>query len=120
MNPITEFLHDTADTMIDNYVEVSNDRYKVTLGFAGEGYYGEYDDEDPEDEPLLRATLYEKEDSETGYEDVAASICTLESACISLWQGKRIANKIFDIFMHENTDQSAEYRFSYAVNQETE
>ena len=55
--------------------EHEKDGVKVTLEYTGEGWYGDYDPEDPEDTPLLRMDVYRYIEDEWVYvED--SSYCT--------------------------------------------
>jgi hypothetical protein len=63
---------------------------KVVLEYIGEGVSGDYDDEDPEDQPLLRYTLFRKNDGNKDIgnvaEDVGMEWCTVTdgSYCTNL------------------------------------
>ena len=48
----------------DIEVVSENGLVKVVLEYIGEGYQGDYDPEDSEDEPLLRYSLYRKNDDD--------------------------------------------------------
>lgn len=59
-------------------MELTNDLLRLTLSYEGEGWGGYYDEEDPEDEKLLRFSLYQR-DSENPAEWVSiddTSYCT--------------------------------------------
>lgn len=55
----------------DIEVVSENGLVKVVLEYIGEGYQGDYDPEDSEDEPLLRYTLYRKNDGNDDLGNVA-------------------------------------------------
>ena len=42
-------------------VELIRDSIKVELEWIGEGWDGDYQEDDPEDDPLLRFTFYRKD-----------------------------------------------------------
>lgn len=52
-------------------IEVSKGNVKVVLEYIGEGFQGDYDPENPLDEPLVRFTIYQNDEQ---VED--ASYCT--------------------------------------------
>lgn len=53
-----------------------DDPFKIELTFEGEGYNGEYNENDPEDQRLLRFTIYKTNDGNT-YEQIdEGSYCT--------------------------------------------
>ena len=49
----------------------SNGLVKVTLEYIGEGVDGDYDEDNPDDVPLLRVSLSRKNDGHENLEDVA-------------------------------------------------
>jgi hypothetical protein len=58
-------------------VELIKDRVMVTLEWIGEGWSGDYQEDDPDDDPLLRFTVYEQYESGRGWDQVDdASYCT--------------------------------------------
>lgn len=64
MNPLT---------FVD--MELTEGKYRVVLEYIGEGADGDFDESDPDDEPLLRFSCYEKIDGE--FESIDdASYCT--------------------------------------------
>ena len=54
-------------------VQESGD-YRVELFYAGEGYHGDYEENNPDDKPLYRADVFVKENGEW---NLAASCCTM-------------------------------------------
>lgn len=62
----------------DIEVVSENGLVKVVLEYIGEGYQGDYDPEDSEDEPLLRYSLYRKNDDDDDDWDAVddGSYCT--------------------------------------------
>lgn len=66
----------------DMYAVKSNDRLKVVLTYAGEGYFGTYDENDPDDAPMLRLEVYVGENG-VFPEQAAESVSTLLSADIN-------------------------------------
>jgi len=67
---------------------------KVVLEYIGEGYQGDYDPEDSEDEPLLRYSLYQKDD-DGDWDDVdCGSYCTYLSVNDDRDKLVKVANTI--------------------------
>lgn len=66
------------------YWELIEGNTKVELEYEGEGYNGEYDPEDPDDEPLLRFAVYRRKNARAkwAYMD-DSSYCTCLPATIS-------------------------------------
>ena len=60
-------------------LELVKDNVKVIWENIGEGYNGDYDEEDPEDDNLLRFTVYVKED-ECWMQVDDSSYCTYVTA----------------------------------------
>ena len=60
-------------------LELIKDNVKVIWENIGEGHFGDYDEDDPEDENLLRFTVYVKENSKWNEVD-DASYCTMVKA----------------------------------------
>lgn len=70
-------------------------RCKVELEYIGEGYNGYYDPEDPDDEPLIRFSVYSREFGTDHWEAVDdASYCTQIPATSHLEKLKAIAQSI--------------------------
>ena len=84
--------------ILDEAVSYTKGNYRIELAYIGEGYEGDYDENDKEDEPLLRADLYLKEDGEW-FDEPKASYCTTESARTSKTAAKKLAGKIMKSFM---------------------
>ena len=86
-------------TVMDGYVEAANDEIKVVLGWAGEGLYGDYNKEDPYDEPLIRADVYERVDGDVKEEwcdDPSGSTCTTENANMSIDEARVYAMELLE------------------------
>jgi hypothetical protein len=67
---------------------------KVVLEYIGEGYQGDYDPKDSEDEPLLRYSLYQKDD-DGDWDDVdCGSYCTYLSVNDDRDKLVKVANTI--------------------------
>ena len=79
--------------IFNDIVTVTNDTYKILLSYMGEGFYGEYNENDKEDQPLLRAEIYCK-DADNWCKKMAASTCTCYSARRSQSEVTRIGEKI--------------------------
>ena len=85
--------------ILDGFVESSNETFMVSLTYAGEGYEGDYDETDPEDEPLLRVDLYVRmdDDPENDFlDDAVESTCSTVSARISKDDAERLAKEIVE------------------------
>ena len=76
--------------VVDNNVETGNEKYTIVLTFAGEGLYGDYDEDIPDDCPLIRANVYDKNDDT----ECIASTCTGVDANISIEEAKEYAETI--------------------------
>lgn len=57
----------------DSFMAASNDTYGISFINLGEGYNGDYDEEDPNDVPLLRVDLLIKQGTDW---DILVSFCT--------------------------------------------
>jgi hypothetical protein len=70
-------------------------RVRVTLEYIGEGYNGDYNPEDSEDEPLIRFTVDKREPGADYWEAVDdASYCTQLSIFLPRQQLESIARSI--------------------------
>ena len=77
-------------------VVVVRDNVRVTLNWIGEGVNGDYDDSDPNDEPLLRFDVDKFEEGEwTSVDD--ASYCTNLNAELSIEVLGAAANYILGV-----------------------
>lgn len=86
-------------TVIDKNVEVANKDYRVILTYIGEGLYGDYDENDADDVPCIRADVYCTEPDEDDIEDgYIASTCTGMNADISIEEATKYANSILAKF----------------------
>ncbi len=72
---------DATVPILKGDVTAQNSSYKVRLQFCDEGCYGDFDEEDPQDIPLLRCSIYTKDadDKRKWNEEEPA-----ESACIGI------------------------------------
>lgn len=88
----------TKKEILETHVSAHNKIFLVDLSYADEGYYGDYDEEDPEDEPLLRIDIYTKdEDNRRRWSDEAYySTCTGISARVSEKEAKSMCRKVID------------------------
>lgn len=78
-----------------------NDQLLVRYTYAGEGYNGDFDKDDEEDEPLLRVEIYQKidEDPEEEFcDEPAESFCTEISALKDVHKVKALAAKTLELF----------------------
>lgn len=77
------------------YIDPLDQNIAIELTWIGEGWEGDYDESDPEDEPMLRFTVMRLEDGEwQAVED--ASYCTALPATISNEDGVIAARIIAD------------------------
>lgn len=80
-------------------MELIRDTVKVELEYIGEGYNGDYDPDDPEDQPLLRFTVLKLVDGEWEQID-DASYCTQLPESIpndeKMWVLTFIMNEVYD------------------------
>lgn len=83
---------------INNCITVSNKNYKVYLRYIGEGYYGDFDEKNPDDEPLLRADIYTKccDDKRRWNDEPITSSCTLISANLNAAEARKKAEEILE------------------------
>ncbi len=84
------------NAIMTGFVSASNTSYKVELSFAGEGYNGDFDKRDPDDEPLLRLDVYEKAeyDKRCWSMEPVESACTELSAKVSKKEASKLADKL--------------------------
>ena len=85
--------------ILDEAVSYTKGNYRIELAYIGEGYEGDYDENDKDDEPLLRADLYRKEDGEW-FDEPEASCCTSESARITKTEAKKLAGNILKNYIN--------------------
>ena len=78
-------------------MELVQDNVKVVFENLGEGYNGDYNENDPEDENLLRFTVYVK-DGEIWEQVDDASYCTLVSADTEKEKLQELLNMLMDEF----------------------
>ena len=55
-----------------HHYEVTDGYWRIVAEYIGEGYSGDYDEEDPDDAPLMRYDFFRK-----GEEEAVDSYCTL-------------------------------------------
>lgn len=77
-------------TVFDKDVETGNEKYTIVLTYAGEGIYGDYDEDIPDDCPLIRADIYDANDDT----ECIASTCTGADANISIEEAKEYAETL--------------------------
>lgn len=85
-------------------LELVRDNVKVIWENIGEGHCGDYDEENPEDENLLRFTVYVNEDEEWREVD-DASYCTTITADTDNNKLMELLNVLMDEFydvLHDN------------------
>ncbi len=86
-------------TVMDKDVEVANKDYRVILTYTGEGLCGDYDENNTDDVPCIRADVYCTEPDEDDIEDgYIASTCTGMNADISIEEATKYANSILAKF----------------------
>lgn len=56
-----------------HHYEVSSEHWRVVAEYIGEGYSGDYDEEDPDDKPLMRYDFFRQGEEE----EAVDSYCTL-------------------------------------------
>ena len=78
-------------------LELVKDNVKVIWENIGEGYYGDYDEENSEDENLLRFTVYVNEEGEWIEVD-DASYCTTVTADTDNGKLMELLNVLMDEF----------------------
>lgn len=76
-------------------VDVERDGVRVAFEWIGEGWSGDYNPDDPEDEPLLRFTVYRRDGDELVDVD-SGSYCTAVSALTNRDVVIRLALAILD------------------------
>ena len=84
-----------------------NGVHKVELSYIGEGYIGDYINEDPDVKPLLRAVVYGRND-ETHDWDMMASTCTPYPADCSDVEKEFLALTILRIIHGETNAREVE------------
>ena len=89
----------------DATVGAINGLFKIELTYIGEGYSGDYNENDPDDEPLLRADIFyhDMENEEDGknedyYTNEPVSTCTDLSADISLDAAEELVKNMLKKF----------------------
>lgn len=84
--------------MKDGYVELigHSGNVRVEIEWIGEGIQGDYDEDDSEDIPLLRFSVYKREEGDYWEEVDDASYCTQLPATIHPNIARRAARYIMD------------------------
>lgn len=84
--------------ILENSVTAKNNNFKVFLGYTGEGYNGDYDRNDPDDEPLLRIDIYQKaeDDRRRWCDDAVYSSCTGISARVTEEEALAMCDKVLE------------------------
>lgn len=81
----------------DEEMELIKDNVKVVWENIGEGYCGDYDEDNPEDENLLRFTVFVKDDGEWREVD-DSSYCTMVTADTDNDKLMELLNVLMDEF----------------------
>ena len=76
--------------------EAENEDLKVYLSYCDEGINGDYNEDDPEDEPLLRIDVHARNEEGDDWND-EASYSTCTGFCA--WTDEENANKIAEMFL---------------------
>lgn len=95
----------------ETIMEMSDELLKVEWENIGEGYCGDYDPEDPEDDNLLRFSVYVKNEEGDWEEVDDATYCTYNSIDTSEKDLKSMLKTIFD----EYRDVITEYPVDVSV-----
>ena len=102
--------------ILNKDVAAENTMAKVVLTYFGHGWFGcEYNENDPEDEPVLYADLYTRIDddpAEDFCEEPTESVCTYISARVTKKKAVRIADQILS---HLDTTRFGEVRYEYLL-----
>lgn len=101
------------NNILKNEISASNKNFKVYLSFISEGYYGDYDETNPDDEPLLRIDIHAKDEYDRRKWDCenSYSSCTGISARITAKEAKEMCNKVLNKLnaMPEKAYRNLEY-----------
>lgn len=91
---------------------IKDDRvHLVELSYIGEGYHGDYNENDPEDKPLLRADVYGRNE-ETENWDMIASTCTHYPATCSEVEKEFLALTILRVLHGETNPREVEKKLA--------
>lgn len=77
-------------------MELVREPVRVELEWIGEGWSGEYDDRDPDDEPLLRFTVSHRVDGEWEQVDDASYCTQLSALAVTEEERRRILTSIME------------------------
>ena len=80
-------------TVVNQDVSARNNNFEIQLVYIGEGYNGNYDENDPEDDPLIRVDLWDVEELDN-YGDCIESTCTTIPATMEINEANELAKKI--------------------------
>ena len=77
-------------------VSACNKDFRVSLLYIGEGRCGDYDETDPDDEPMLRIDIDTKNpyDRRCWDDDITYSTCTGISARVTIKEAKEMCRKV--------------------------
>lgn len=78
---------------------VEQDGLRVDLEYIGEGYNGDYDPNDPEDEPLLRFTLIDVSDGDWNPVDDASYCTTISAYTTPIELRENVAKRILNAYL---------------------
>lgn len=79
---------------INKDITITNDTYRIILTYIGEGYNGDYNEADPDDAPLFRADVYEKDEEGKWLGEPSATTCTCADARMDRNHAKEYAQSI--------------------------
>lgn len=88
-------------TLTINEVSAEDDALRVDLEYIDEGYSGYYQADDPQDEPLLRLTIYRRDNEGEWQAITDASYCTLIPATLPLPVLQAVATHILGMVSGE-------------------
>lgn len=81
-------------TVMDEDVEINDDKYKIVLTYTNEGLCGDYDENNTDDYPRIRVDVYDIE----CMDETIASTCTEANANMSVDDAKEYAAEILKKF----------------------
>ena len=97
---------------MERFIKVRKTDVEVELEYIGEGWGGDYDKDDPEDEPLMRFTVKYK-----GEELDDASYCTALQATLEheilLFAATEILDEVYDEVMDRHSIKRLSERLSW-------
>ncbi len=102
--------------IINTYVSECNKDYKVGLSYIGEGYSGDFDETNNEDEPLLRIDIRTRDvlDRRRWSNEDVYSACTSLSARVTETEAKEMCRKVLDYLSKmSKTDLMRQGEYAY-------